>query len=893
MVRAIMPHLFSFASHASEDALQEMDSDLPHKRPRRTSLLRNFGGRFRKQHEQQQQPAQPTLPTAVTAPLQQQDAHLPVRRRSVDELRADAATKRVVPSLPRPQTLHRQESEQRERLLPVAQEPPERRALSAERRRHFSTSPIRRHRSPQPLPFPSLSAPEVTTPSEQLPAIPQEQPATNSESYQPSLDPALDFEIPDNPDSGPGPRDADDERELDRVSLQDEYDRRWILNLSMHFRDKSNREKFFVTYAETPTRWRRLTVSLDYREAPEGSLEADLSTLHYQRDKSFRIYEAIRESLPDIQYYDTVTNLKLETTPEDGQLHVHVREDANEIVQYPSISLFQHVQVYRYTEKQLEFVSHISGFVYKVQVGGQTLIKKEIPGPDTVDEFLYEVNALDSLLGCSNVVQLVALVTDDTGSVVKGLLLSYASQGALVDMLYDCQGTGQLPWHRRENWAKQIVQGLSDIHEAGFVQGDFTLSNIVIDEDDNAQIIDINRRGCPVGWEPPELSRLIDSGQRIGMCIGVKTDIFQLGMVLWALAEENDEPERMERPLRPVTGDLPSYFRHMVSNCLSPRPQDRYSAKRLLRLFPISASRPPSARGLSVDFKDEDNIVFGHSVSTHRSDKEYIDPRMAVTIEEVRRQRTNSGTTDFTSGQVTYVDPDSNPASTSYHFESSGSWIVGRRRGRSPVSSRRRRSSPFGRSLSSATSLSSAESAARRLQREPIYNEECVEDKPSEPTLRVYPREISADDLRAQEASAAHADVQSAQERECSLLSTPSDLRLAAVQAQDYAHLTHIDSGFDERMIEELNLDDETPESQSISISATGDGAANFLSKGMTDLPSSELQSESRTPADFYTPAESPRVETLDRPALVEAVQHAGPGPSNNSGHEDHEGRQT
>jgi hypothetical protein len=118
------------------------------------------------------------------------------------------------------------------------------------------------------------------------------------------------------------------------VSWQEEYDQRWILNLSMHFRDESKREKFFVTYSETPAEWRRLTISLDYENPPVGSLEEDLSTLEFQRDKSFRVYEAIREALPEIQYYDTVTNLRLDTA-HDGRLHVHVREDANEITQFP------------------------------------------------------------------------------------------------------------------------------------------------------------------------------------------------------------------------------------------------------------------------------------------------------------------------------------------------------------------------------------------------------------------------------------------------------------------------------------------------------------------------------------------------------------------------------
>jgi DNA relaxase NicK len=109
--------------------------------------------------------------------------------------------------------------------------------------------------------------------------------------------------------------------------IESELERKWILNLSMYFRDKSKREKFFVTFRQHEHHWRRVTVSLDYRNAPESSLEADLAGTQYQRDKSAKIYEAIRDSLAEIDFYSTVTNLKLET--KEGRLHVHVVEDVN------------------------------------------------------------------------------------------------------------------------------------------------------------------------------------------------------------------------------------------------------------------------------------------------------------------------------------------------------------------------------------------------------------------------------------------------------------------------------------------------------------------------------------------------------------------------------------
>ncbi|KAI7501553.1 kinase-like protein [Hortaea werneckii] len=733
-----MPHPFSFVSpDDTAIPVQELDQDLAHKQSRKQSFWRDIGSFWKRPHRDEVE-ALPQLAPIEQAPLAE---CFPRRRRSLQE--KSTARRRVIPSLPRPQTFTRQESEKRERLEPTLEQYKE---LGGERRRALSASAARRATSPPIVPFPSLSAPEVHSSDPNSSPPPQDHAPADVESQKPSSDPhdLPPLDIPEPIVDGLDYDNHSDDDEVDRVALEAEYEQRWILNLSMHFRDKSNREKFFVTYAETPSKWRRLTVSLDYRDAPEDSLEADLSTLQYQRDKSFRIYEAIRESLPDIQFYDTVTNLKLETTPEDGQLHVHVREDANEMINYPSISLFHHVQIPRFTESEVDFISHLSGFVYKVHAGGRTVIKKEIPGPDTVDEFLYEVNALDSLRGCESIIQLEGLVTNDSGDAVKGLLISYAPGGALVDILYDYNGG--LHWYRREKWAKQIVQGLSDIHESGFVQGDFTLSNIVIDEYDNARIIDINRRGCPVGWEPPELSRLIDSGQRISMCISVKTDLYQLGMVLWALAEQIDEPERVERPLARLIDGVPAYYSEMVEICLSERPQSRWPANRLLRMFPdrhspISFQPPLDRRPSSPDpFHNTPDPCDLLPSSTHRSAKEYIDPDMAITLEEVRKRRTqppnpttatpNDQQVDIPPDQVTYLDPatvaSSYPASTTYHFDSSGSWIVGRSRSRrgssqrggrrsSPLSSSqrtRRPSSPLPRSVaSSRTSVSSASSA--------------------------------------------------------------------------------------------------------------------------------------------------------------------------------------
>lgn len=505
-------------------------------------------------------------------------------------------SRKVVPGLPRPATIRRQNSERRDKLERVDQSG-ERRTQSMDRRRAKSEQPA----SPTPAAMPELSAPILFSPERNDSnrinlAQNQDRPTdtasrnsgSNSQPQQqqrpmppPSPPPEEEIPPPDAPAS-----------ELNDDEIAQELEERWILNLSMHFRDRSPREKFFVTYAEIPTRWRRVTISCDYRDAPPDSLERDLQSLQHQRDKSARIYEAIRTSLPDIQFYATVTNLRLQTSNDD-RLHVHVTEDVNEIIPYPSTNAVQHLDCRRISERHVIFDSHMSGFVYRVRVDdpdfeNRILIKKEIPSLDSVEEFLYETNALHSLMGMDNVISFEGLVVDEENDVIKGLLIGYAEQGPLVDLIYYFKNTGELTWRRREKWAREIILGLSQIHEAGFVQGDFTLSNIVVDDNDTAQIIDINRRGCPVGWEPPEIHKMISSGQRISMYIGVKSDLFQLGMVLWALAMEQDEPERQQRPLSvsQLPSGTPQYFARLTSICLSETPKDRLSATDLLSLFP-------------------------------------------------------------------------------------------------------------------------------------------------------------------------------------------------------------------------------------------------------------------------------------------------------------------
>ncbi|KAI5238949.1 kinase-like protein [Aureobasidium subglaciale] len=641
----------------------------------------------------------------------------------------------------------------------------------------------------------------------------------------------------------PGLEEAVEPMFLDDRDLQAELETTWILNLSMHFRDKSDREKFFVTYAQQPNRWCRVTVSCDYRDAPPSSLESDLKSLKFQRDKNQRIYEAIRESLPDIEFYDTVTNLKLET--EGGQLHVHVTEDTNEIIPYPALDSVENCRMYR--ESELDFQSHISGFVYKVRVDNQVLIKKEIPGPDTVEEFLYEIEVLNELRGSKNVIDFHGLVVDDDEKVVKGLLISFASLGALVDVIYDDKSSSSLPWNRRERWAHQIIQGLAEIHEGGFVQGDFTLSNIVINHEDDAKIIDINRRGCPIGWEPPEILRLVRRGRRVSIFIGVKSDIFQLGMVLWALAQQDDEPEHVARTgsggLPRITAqDVPNWFEDIIDACLNDQARNRPSAKELLRMFPL---HPRDCEKRRIDSRSSE-----HSLSSHHSHKELNDPSTAVdwnAVEEFKREQRKPA--DFAPSYPT-TDPYQfiNAAtSTEYRVDSTGSYVMPHR-GRSLHGYRQRSAASSTTSLSLSQGLPACEYVCDEELPGHGYAEgtrdrpqiDTTHERPSVPDVPPFQSPIHerADNNHGR---APRRDRDSDRE-------SPDPPRHQRVL---FGPPVHQDSGFDEYMIETIERDcppARSPQTLAPVLMNTGDGFNDGAQ------PASAGTRQSRTPtssADF------------------------------------------
>ena len=227
-------------------------------------------------------------------------------------------------------------------------------------------------------------------------------------------------------------------------------------------------------------------------------------------------------------------------------------------------------------------------------------------------ELLYTIKALHLLRGRSGFATLIGLVVDSTGTQLKSYITDLEEPYRWFRQVKSVQG---LPWHRRENWAKQLIQALCDIHARGLVLGgSITSPNPrVIESTDHIRIQYFEPRwvvGIKVNCNyPPEFRYLktisaMDIGSEAPYTTS-KADLFALGQQLWVLAE--DSPSKHINPLcirnrcdgkseacshddpieLPDLGDnVPQYYKDIVATCRAEKPEDRRPAWELLKWFP-------------------------------------------------------------------------------------------------------------------------------------------------------------------------------------------------------------------------------------------------------------------------------------------------------------------
>ena len=259
------------------------------------------------------------------------------------------------------------------------------------------------------------------------------------------------------------------------------------------------------------------------------------------------------------------------------------------------------------------FVSCLKGrLVYEIRFTTST------PDPSSV----HNIISLFQLKEKAAFAELMGVVVDEAGKQLKSYLIDLPQPYRRFRSLTRAQG---ITWKYREELAKQLVQAITDAHTHGIVIGTkigFAYP-ILIAKTNRIRFWDFNERFAlglrEKHYYPPEFAYLSEQSTPIDSFeapkVTTRTDLFRLGMLLWALAENSPSSccnplcirERCDLQSRPclhvdpitlpeLPASIPQYYKDIVNICRAENPEERQPAWKLLSWFPTTSSGPISSQ---------------------------------------------------------------------------------------------------------------------------------------------------------------------------------------------------------------------------------------------------------------------------------------------------------
>ena len=221
--------------------------------------------------------------------------------------------------------------------------------------------------------------------------------------------------------------------------------------------------------------------------------------------------------------------------------------------------------------------------------------------------------------------------------------MPYIQGGDLATIL---KKEGKLPVARAVSIAKQVVSGMCAAHDAGVVHRDLKPANIMIDEDDQAVIMDfgisrsISGGGATVAGAVVGTLEYMAPEQAMARPCDHRADIYAIGLILYDMVLGQREASRAESaiaelmirvqkplpPARTIDPSIPEPLERIMDRCTQPDPESRYqrtaelaadldlldsagrqahpgtllSAPAITRLLPAPATPAPRAVSLKV-----------------------------------------------------------------------------------------------------------------------------------------------------------------------------------------------------------------------------------------------------------------------------------------------------
>ncbi|KAJ7196124.1 kinase-like domain-containing protein [Mycena pura] len=189
------------------------------------------------------------------------------------------------------------------------------------------------------------------------------------------------------------------------------------------------------------------------------------------------------------------------------------------------------------------------------------------------------------------------IVVDDAGG-LHGLLLDYHPASALRLVIHSAHPDTEpfvlppagvvpsdpplpgpaIPWAVKLAWAVDIAASLAYLHAMKIFWGDLKTDNILLCTDGHCRLIDYCPGGRTDAWSAPEAEGILG----LRWAATAEGDVFALGLVLWSIAVEVEDFERVPEFVCPQLSwdqETPDWFQTLVLSCIEHDPALRPSAR--------------------------------------------------------------------------------------------------------------------------------------------------------------------------------------------------------------------------------------------------------------------------------------------------------------------------
>jgi serine/threonine protein kinase len=361
----------------------------------------------------------------------------------------------------------------------------------------------------------------------------------------------------------------------------------------------SGSNKAYILYEADPLVYdsgKMFSVAYRHNENDPDCVENKLLVAKYDfgvNSKDDRILDALFQLYPHfpspLALYDTITRITLETI--DGKLTATVDEDLDAIIHYPSVpSSLSHIPTVPIME--LKNIFPLCMDVDRVEWQGQSYAFKRVS--ESPEGTLHELAIIAQLSPSPYIVNLTAIVVNYHHN-IRGFLTPFMRCGNLENVFRDARNdlgladdddADAFDWPLKLSWAHQITHAVVDLHAISAYNGDLKPQNVLIDSSGHAILIDFLPMGISDEFAAPELVEIShrphNDGITLESVLSTPADVYSLGLVLWAVAEEKWRGMRT-----PVWREekTPDWYRDIVTICLDLSPEARPSSTEVLKLL--------------------------------------------------------------------------------------------------------------------------------------------------------------------------------------------------------------------------------------------------------------------------------------------------------------------